>query len=208
MLLGEAIVAVLLLVPLTGGSLRSFAHARLRGTPVIVGAFVVALLVSAIAPNGSLAAHATLNFVTYVAVVAVLWRNRELPGRRTITAGTLCNMAAMAVNGGVMPASAWALRTAGLAPTKPGFVSSGLVTNPKLSFLGDIFAVPRWIPFANVFSVGDILIFIGAAFAILSLGGSRLVPGRMHMRRGREATSHEDAASSHSAAADSSPRRQ
>ena len=34
---------------------------------------------------------------------------------------------------------------------------------PRLAPLTDIFAMPRWLPFANVFSVGDVLIGVGVA---------------------------------------------
>jgi len=32
--------------------------------------------------------------------------------------------------------------------------------------LTDIFALPRWMPLANIFSIGDVLIGIGVAIAI------------------------------------------
>jgi hypothetical protein len=41
-----------------------------------------------------------------------------------------------------------------------------VVAAPVLALLTDIFAVPAWVPFANVFSVGDVLIAIGIAVAI------------------------------------------
>ena len=34
--------------------------------------------------------------------------------------------------------------------------------------LTDIFAMPTWVPLANVFSVGDVLIGVGAAIAVLA----------------------------------------
>jgi hypothetical protein len=33
--------------------------------------------------------------------------------------------------------------------------------------LTDLFAMPTWIPMANVFSIGDVLIGVGAAMAIV-----------------------------------------
>ena len=35
--------------------------------------------------------------------------------------------------------------------------------HPALQPLTDIFAVPAWVPLANVFSVGDVLIAVGVA---------------------------------------------
>jgi len=31
----------------------------------------------------------------------------------------------------------------------------------RLTFLGDVFYVPAWVPFANVFSLGDVLLAVG-----------------------------------------------
>ena len=51
-----------------------------------------------------------------------------------------------------------------------------------LQLLTDVFAVPAWVPFANVFSVGDVLIAVGIAWAIAAT-----------MRRGVVALSVPDA---------------
>ena len=41
------------------------------------------------------------------------------------------------------------------------------MADPAVWFLTDIFALPRWVPFANVFSVGDLLIATGIALVIV-----------------------------------------
>jgi hypothetical protein len=73
-----------------------------------------------------------------------------------------------------MPASASALRAAGLRAAPGGFVSSTTVAGAKLAWLGDVFASPRRMPFHNVFSVGDVLILAGATVLVLATSGSRL----------------------------------
>jgi hypothetical protein len=40
----------------------------------------------------------------------------------------------------------------------------GVILGP----LTDLFAMPTWVPAANVFSVGDILIGVGAAIAVVA----------------------------------------
>ena len=50
--------------------------------------------------------------------------------------------------------------------------------NPKLSFLGDVFAVPASFPVHNVFSVGDVCIVIGAFVLLHTVCGSALVRSR------------------------------
>jgi hypothetical protein len=72
-----------------------------------------------------------------------------------------------------MPASPEAVAAAGLPPDPPGFANSAVLPDPRLAFLGDVFAIPRSWPLANVFSVGDVLIAVGAAAAVQGICGSR-----------------------------------
>ena len=51
-----------------------------------------------------------------------------------------------------------------------------LVADANLAFLGDVFALPAWMPAANVFSVGDLLLALGAAIFVHAACGSRLAP--------------------------------
>ena len=77
-------------------------------------------------------------------------------GRR----GASCNLAAILANGGYMPASVAAL--GGLGKDRPDdYSNSSIVAHPALGPLTDIFAMPHWLPFANVFSIGDVLIAVG-----------------------------------------------
>ena len=54
----------------------------------------------------------------------------------------------------------------------------GAVDDPRLLFLGDIFATPSSWPLYNVYSVGDVLIVAGVLVLLHGVGGSRLVPRR------------------------------
>ena len=49
----------------------------------------------------------------------------------------------------------------------PGYSNSSLDARPALAPLTDVFATPPPLPFANVFSVGDVLIGIGVAATIV-----------------------------------------
>ncbi len=42
------------------------------------------------------------------------------------------------------------------------FVNSGVVDDPVLPWLGDVFASPSWLPLHNVSSAGDLVILAGA----------------------------------------------
>jgi lipoprotein signal peptidase len=57
------------------------------------------------------------------------------------------------------------METAGLSVLLPGQVSSnsiGMGSSTVLFFLCDIFALPKGSIFSNIFSVGDVLIAVGA----------------------------------------------
>jgi hypothetical protein len=173
-LLVLAFVVVFLAVPLTGGRLSRLTDLRLRGTWIVFASLAVAIAVTTLYPDGSRRLHVALNLATYVGGLTALWLNRRLPGLWLITAGTVANVVAISLNGGSMPASASALRAAGLPVAPGGFVSSTTVAAAKVPWLGDVFASPRAMPFHNVFSIGDILILAGATILVLVTTGSRL----------------------------------
>jgi predicted MFS family arabinose efflux permease len=122
-----------------------------------------------------------LRQVVYVAsypmAMAFVFANRRIPGVWLVGLGAALNFLVISTNGGTMPAAPHALAAAGL-PLDPGqFTNSLALASPRLLFLGDVFAVPKGIPFANVFSIGDIAIALGGALVVHRVCGSRLVPG-------------------------------
>jgi hypothetical protein len=44
------------------------------------------------------------------------------------------------------------------------FANSNVVSNARLAWLGDVFAIPDGWPLRNVFSVGDVIIVVGVAY--------------------------------------------
>ena len=48
----------------------------------------------------------------------------------------------------------------------PGYTNSSPDRRARAPPLTDIFAMPAWLPFANVFSIGDVLIGVGVAATI------------------------------------------
>ena len=81
--------------------------------------------------------------------------------------GGAANLITIVANGGYMPVSPEAVVAMGRLP-KEGYSNSRLVDGVVLGPLTDIFAMPTWIPLANVFSVGDALIGVGAAIAVVA----------------------------------------
>lgn len=106
-----------------------------------------------------------IHYATYALTIAFIVLNRHLPGALVIAVGTGCNLIAIAANGGSMPADMGAWKRAGLKPIPPDvFENSSALSNPRLGFLGDIFAVPASWPLSNVFSIGDVLIMVGGTY--------------------------------------------
>jgi hypothetical protein len=89
--------------------------------------------------------------------------NRSTPGIPLITLGGALNLAAIAANDGVMPASAGALKRAGIEQGT-AFSNSDFVPDAHLAWLGDVFAIPAAWPLSNVFSVGDIIVVVGIGY--------------------------------------------
>lgn len=161
MIVAAAIVAVLVSVPLTGGRLARLSDVRLRWPWLPVLAFAGQVLVLAVL-DLSASVSAVLHVATYVPILAFVAANRRHPGVWIFSLGLGLNSLAIVANEGVMPASAEAMRRAGIR-AEEGFENSAVVDDARLPWLGDVFYVPDEVPLANVFSIGDVLIIVGAA---------------------------------------------
>jgi hypothetical protein len=160
-------------VPLFGGRLRALSGLRFRA-PWLLFASLGILAGLLTFPGEANWARTALYLATYPLAVAFVVINRRVPGLWIVGLGALLNFVAIAANGGVMPASAQALRTAGLVADPDVYSNSALLSDPRLLFLGDVFAIPRSWPFANIYSVGDLVIVLGAAYTVHRVAGSRL----------------------------------
>lgn len=161
-----AIVAGIVVGSLLGGRLANLARLRIRWAPLAVAGLAVQLALFTDL-GGRLAGD--LAPVVYVAstaaVLVVVLRNIRVPGLPFVAAGAACNLAAILANGGWMPADPDALASLG-KDVGDGYSNSAVLADPVLRPLTDIFAFPAWVPFANVFSIGDVLIGVGIAVAI------------------------------------------
>lgn len=157
------VLLLMVLVPLAGGDLRRLAQLRLTASGLLFVALLLQVLVTDVVSTGPRLLLAGAHLVSYGLTAAFLWRNRRVPGMPLLALGGLSNAVTIAVNGGTLPASASALRRAGISETPTVFANSGVLTHPHLSWLGDVFAVPAGWPLANVFSVGDVVIVLAAA---------------------------------------------
>jgi hypothetical protein len=163
-------------VPLAGGRLTRLAGLRFRGAPLIAGALALQVLIISVVPGWDSWLHDAVHLATYGLAAAFLWLNRRVPGLLLAGAGGALNFAAIAANGGVMPAREGALRTAGLEYGTGDFENSTVVEDANLAFLGDVFAIPEGWPLANVFSIGDVVLVAGVLAGLHVVGRSRLAP--------------------------------
>jgi hypothetical protein len=171
----------LLPAPLLGGRWSRLGELRLRW----VGLFYVAIALQIVAFPVS-----TLPWRTPDRAAVVLWlvsyglfalgaaANFRVSGVPLIAAGMLSNVAAIVSNGGHMPALPSALKAAGLHFEQSR--NSTALAEPHLAWLVDRWAAPEWVPWANVYSVGDVFIAIGGfVFALAATGALRRLSCRL-----------------------------
>jgi hypothetical protein len=163
-----------LLSPLLAGrSLAGLLQVRLAGLPLVWAALLVQVVAVEVPLPHLLAAGTHL--ASYVLAAAFLWLNRDLRGLPVVALGAACNAGTIALNGGTLPASAAAVRLAGIDADEQ-FLNSAVLPDPVLPWLGDVFAWPQPLPLANVFSVGDVLIVIGVGVVSWCLGSGPQTP--------------------------------
>jgi hypothetical protein len=158
-----------------GGRLDGLADIRFRLAPLAIAALLVQIALFSPLADGLTAEAGRAIYVASTAIVLlVVAANLRLTGVPLVVVGAGSNLVAILANGGVMPARPEALGTLGAGIG--AHTNSAIVSHPSFEPLTDIFATPSWLPFANVFSVGDVLIGIGVAVAIAwAMGRSRRV---------------------------------
>lgn len=161
---------------LAGGRLHNLERLRLAKAWTVLAALL--LQVVAFSPAGvALGTNAVvgLHLASYALLVWFVALNRRRLGVVVAGIGMGLNLLAIAFNGGHMPASPAALEQAGVAYAGATYNNSGVAhSGTHLAFLGDVFATPSWLPVANVFSAGDVLIVAGVALMIaLTMRGER-----------------------------------
>lgn len=185
MILVVAVLLAFIAGLLAGGSLRALSGLRFRYFPLIfVALFTQVVIFTPIAGDTDLV-HRIGPWI-YVASIGVLLfvmlMNLTIPGMKVVLLGTLLNGLVIVANGGFMPSPEDALRAAGrldhvlqdeaeIAAGEPYILSNSKIAgdDAPLLFLGDIFYIPDPWPLHNVFSIGDVLIAVGAGYAVFTL---------------------------------------
>lgn len=161
---------------LRGGRLSHLGKIRLRGAWLIPLALAIQLLIFPLGSREPMIRFGTeyLHLVSYALLLGFVALNWREWGIVAMGVGMLLNLVTISANGGYMPTFLERLRTAGLtsaaaqlercaASQETCTYANNVLTREgtPLWFLGDVFTVPAWVPLANVFSVGDLLLALG-----------------------------------------------
>ena len=186
MLLLYAVLFGLVAGLLTRGSIAALGSVKIKLWPVaLIGlAFQLLLFSSPLAAVvGRLGP--SLYVISTALVLMALVVNVRQPGFWLIALGAFANFVVIVTNGGQMPASPEAFTMLYGTPMVPTTNFSNSVIagpNTQFYFLADMFVLPRPIPLANVFSLGDVLIGLGGAWFIVRVmhrqPTNRSLPGR------------------------------
>jgi Family of unknown function (DUF5317)/Major Facilitator Superfamily len=165
---------------LLGGRLSRLGEVRFRlGWTVGLALAVQIVLFSRLGEDLPTGVETVGHLGTYALLVAFAAANLRIRALVPALVGMLLNAAAILANGGRMPLHADAARAAGLSLAPHANVSGQA---RHLAFLGDVFALPASLPFANAFSPGDVLIGVGVAAFIVVVcvdeSGARAVDPR------------------------------
>lgn len=168
---------------LASGSFAGFGEARFRYAPILMFSVVVQVVIFTEWIGGEAIIRDSAAYLYIAALLAalfVIYMNRHIFGMKVVLAGAILNFIVIAINGGVMPAREASLRTAGtlehfemhqaMLDAGADVPASALVIaddSTRLAFLGDILPIPSGMPGANVLSIGDVLIAIGAIMAVV-----------------------------------------
>jgi Family of unknown function (DUF5317) len=167
--LGVLFAAGILVAAVAGADLRRLAEVRLKGRGLLALAFLLQLCVFAVPWTTRVfaGAAATIHVVSYVLLVAFAGVNLREPGFAVAALGLASNALAIFLNHGRMPVALSVWRSTGKAAadiTQSGHYNNNVLAtgHTHLAFLGDVMPLPAGVPLANAFSIGDLLLLIGA----------------------------------------------
>jgi hypothetical protein len=183
MIIGLVYLAILASVPLARGRISALADLPLRRSGLAVAAIVLQIVVISILPSGDQTFHTTAHLASYLLLIAFAFCNRHIPGVALAALGGLSNFAAIAANGGVMPADPDTIASFSHTTPDGEFANSQILEHPKLLFLGDVIATPSSLPIHTVLSVGDLVLMLGVFVLVHTACESRLIPRRLRRRR-------------------------
>ncbi len=192
MLLLWAVPIGLLVGYVRGGRLASLGQIQFRAPWLIAVALLLQILIFPLPGLGDPILEggtAEIHLLSYAVLIAFAVANWREWGIVVMGIGMALNVIVITLNGGFMPTTVAKLRQAGLESSAATFAACRTAgqdacthannvlmdEGTRLGWLGDVLATPSWLPFANVFSVGDALLMIGllAYLQAKMVGGAR-----------------------------------
>jgi hypothetical protein len=151
------LVTAILVGRLRGGRVKNLAGAHARAWWLLLVGLVLQLVANYL-PAGRRSLAVGLLVASYVAILLMVWLNRNAPGMWIAGIGILMNFVVISLNGGmpVLPASVEIAGGSAAAPIGGKHVL--LTPDTVVAFLGDVIPVP-----GSVISLGDVFIAIGLA---------------------------------------------
>ena len=180
-LIAPSLIAVVAALA-SGGSMAHWARARLRWSPLALLALGVQIPLYS-APFNTwplvVAICAGAGIATTALVLLVILGNARGPLRLTgglAALGIVLNLTVMLANGGWMP------RADAIAPRAMQRAADESIVNnttpmsgeTHLAWLGDVIPQPAWWPMANLVSLGDLFLALGAAGCAFAITRGRL----------------------------------
>jgi hypothetical protein len=165
----DVVVVGLVIGRLLGGRLGALADAPIKGTGLAFAAILLQVIAfpSGVLPWETPSSVARLLWLaSYALLISMLLRNVRLRGTPVVALGLCSNLVAILANGGLMPVRRAALAASGRSYHLHN--NSIDLRHPHVAALIDRWAVPHWVPLANVFSVGDVLIAVGTLICIVA----------------------------------------
>lgn len=177
-----AVILGIIIGYLAGGRLKNIAHRPLKHIWLAVSGFFTQIVIfSDTGLHFGNTATVILHVVSYILILSFVFLNRKVPGIVLIAVGIILNATVIFLNGGHMPASLESLEKTSIGKQAEILRQGSTINNSRaitedtlLPWLGDIFYIPSWIPFSNVFSIGDILIAAGiCVYFILNMKNTK-----------------------------------
>ncbi len=173
-LIGAVLIGILVGY-LCRGRIAHLAALQLRFLWVVPVSLLIQLAIFPLFSEHPLFPYATssLHLLSYALIFVFLVLNYRTFPLLIIGMGSLLNLLVIAVNGGYMPSSPTALAHAGSEGVAARLLQDGVYANvilmsegTRFNFLGDLLYLPRWVPFATAFSLGDLIVALGLIWLI------------------------------------------
>jgi hypothetical protein len=172
-----SVIFGLILGYITKGSLKNIIQRSLYWRWLALTAFIIQILIFSDLPLFSSLPHVIVvifHYVSYLCLLIFIIRNIKNFGISFVGLGIFFNMLVIFINGGHMPTIPQNLKNTSVGKSAEAINqgeavhnSAKMTSDTLLPWLGDVFYLPSWVPFSNVFSIGDVLIAVGICVYIV-----------------------------------------